>query len=362
MTILYGIFLLSFLIFIHELGHFLAAKIVGVKVDAFSLGMGPVLLHKNIRNTDFRISALPFGGYCAMKGEKDEEFFDCPSDSLYGVKPIARCFIGFAGPFFNILFSFIAYSMIAFIGYTYFSAGNTIKIATDLYPEIHSPAADAGLLSGDRILNIDGKEIEDFSDIYNYVVLHGDEDLEISVERNSEIISFTVHTDLDKKTGEGKIGVVSDSATVKMRESKRYGVVQSLMHGFLETKNTLFMTFKSFSLFFKGVELKNTVRGPARITNMLGSAAKESFSYSIRNGLCSVLEFMALISVSLFIMNLLPIPILDGWLVFTSLFSLFFKIKLSNTMRNVVQFIGLSVIGFLFILALINDLKYFLGL
>jgi len=170
---IYGIVCLGFLVFFHELGHFLAAKLFGVKVESFSLGFGPALLHKTIGGTDYRLSLLPLGGYCGMKGERDFQaaldssspHIEAERDSLYGVNPLGRALIGFAGPFFNALFAFAAFSIIAMTGYTYYSYTAKIKLADEAYPEVHSPAREAGLKTGDTIVSIGGKPVEDFSDI-----------------------------------------------------------------------------------------------------------------------------------------------------------------------------------------------------
>ena len=109
---LYGILCLFFLILFHEFGHFLAAKLFGVKVESFSIGFGPILLHRTVKGTDYRLSLIPLGGYCGMKGENEfRKAIDLglaevngEPDSLYGVHPVKRAAIGFAGPFFNFIF------------------------------------------------------------------------------------------------------------------------------------------------------------------------------------------------------------------------------------------------------------------
>ena len=364
MSILIGIIFLGVLVFLHELGHFLAAKLSGVTVEAFSIGMGPVLLHKEWRGTDWRVSLLPFGGYCAMKGEQDfEEHYNgnaqIDRDSFYGVKAIFRAFIGFAGPLANFLFAVFAFFVIALTGYTYYSAGNTIRLVTEEYPELHSAAADAGILSGDKILKINGTETADFSAIYTEVATHGDEDILLEVERNGETLQFTVHTDLNKNTGEGKIGVMSDPSSVEAREAPRYGFFGAVGQGFTQSARLVYLSLKGIATLFKGVKVSESVAGPARITNMLGETAKSGFSAGFREGCVSVLQFMALISVSLFIMNLLPIPILDGFLVLTSIVEAIFGLKVSPKVRNSVQYVGIALIAFLFVLAMSGDFHYF---
>lgn len=365
MTIIYGLLLLDVLVFVHELGHFFLAKKCGVKVESFSIGMGPVLFHKEIHGTDWRISLFPLGGYCGMKGEKnassEDEFVVHDEDSLYGAKASFRALIGFAGPFFNLVFAFLAYSVIAWTGYTFYAAGNTVTLSTDIYPEMHSAAADAGIKTGDKILKINEKEISDFSDIYSQVAVNPDSDLEVEVQRGDEILHIKVHTDFDKSSGTGKLGVVSDPSSVQKKEAKRYSFFGGFGYGLKESFNTIKLTFKGIGLLFKGADVTESVSGPARITSMLGDTAKAGFSESFRTGLCSILEFMALISISLFIMNLLPIPILDGYLVVTSLIEAVFGIKVSPKVRNVVQYIGIALIALLFAVAMTGDIKYFIG-
>lgn len=368
MTIVTGIFLLGFLVFIHELGHFFAARICGVKVEAFSIGMGPVLIHKTFFNTDWRISLLPFGGYCSMKGEHElEESYEysydfAEKDSFYGISAIKRAFIGFCGPASNLIFSIFAYFLVALIGFNYYSAGNTISIATDYYPELHSAAADAGIISGDKIVKINHKDVNDFSEIYTEVATHPDEDLLITVERNGDSIEFIVHTDLNKKTGEGKIGIVSNPDSIVRRESKRYSLPGAIKQGIFETLNIIYLSFKGVINLFNGVSFTESVSGPGKITSILGETAKTGFMENFRTGLCSILQLMGVISVSLFIMNLLPIPILDGFLVYSNIIEFIFRIHISRKFRNVIQYVGIVVIAFLFLLAINGDFHYFLEL
>ncbi|MBR1721403.1 MAG: site-2 protease family protein, partial [Treponema sp.] len=298
MTFIIGLVLLGLLVFLHELGHFFTARICGVRVEAFSIGMGPVLIHKEFFGTDWRLSLLPFGGYCAMKGEKDfEEGYyrssELEKDSFYGVRALFRAFIAFGGPFANFLFSAFAFFLISLIGYSYYSASNSIVLATEAYPELHSAAADAGLMTGDKIIRINSCEITDFTGIYEEVALHGDEDIQILVERGGEKIEFTVHTDLDKKTGEGKIGVMSMPDSVVKKEAPRYSFLPAMGRGFSETIGLIKLSLKGILSLFKGVDIMENVAGPARITSMLGQTARSGFSADFRSGFSAVLRFMA---------------------------------------------------------------------
>ncbi len=439
LTILYGILGLGLIVLIHETGHLIAARMCGVKVEAFSVGMGPILLHKTIKNTDYRLSLIPLGGYCEMKGEKafsealesNAKEITGEPDSLYGVHPLKRAFIAFMGPFFNVIFAFFAFIIISAIGYNYYSTPSKIILANEVNPDFSSPAAEAGLKTGDTIYQIDEEPIINFADISSYVSLHPDEELVFKVLRDNKDLSFVVKTELDTETGAGKIGVLNwvnplvaevipDSSAANMGltsgstitkvdgkpvfnttdisllitgknsvvmewekdsnifsgtldlntedvgirfasdryHTPTYGFFGSIKQGFLETIETIGLTFKSIGLLFKGVDFTSAVSGPIRITQMIGETAVSGFSASFSTGIVTVLNFLALISISLFIMNLLPIPILDGGLILFALIETISRRKIHPKILYYVQFIGLAFIAVLFCIALFSDFRY----
>ncbi len=362
---LYGILCLFFLIVFHEFGHFLAAKLFGVKVESFSIGFGPVLLHRTVRGTDYRLSLIPLGVYCGMKGEKDfqkaieEKLPEVggDADSLYGIHPFKRALIGFAGPFFNFIFAVIACTFINGIGYTYYTYSNRVLINDQVTSSV---ARDAGIISGDKIIKINGKEITDFSDLIEEVSTRPDEDIIVVVDRDGKELTFTVHTELDKSTGTGKIGVAADTSEVLEKESPRYGFFGSIGHGFIDTIKSAGLTIKSIGILFKGVDMNNAVSGPARVTEMLGSTVKEGFSEGLRIGFISLMSLMSVISISLFIMNLLPVPILDGGLILIAFIEIIIRRRVNPRIQYYVQFIGLAFIAFIFIIGLKGDILYFI--
>lgn len=443
MTFVYGILGLGLIVLIHETGHFIAAKLSGVTVETFSIGMGPVLLHKNIKGTDFRLSLIPLGGYCGMKGEKafqdainnNESHISGDPDSFYGVHPLKRAFIAFAGPFFNVLFALFAFTVISMIGYDFYSADNRVVLVTDVYDDMESAAKDTGIMTGDRIVSINGKETPLFTDISQIVSASPDETLELIVERNGQSLSFSVTAKLDKSTGAGKIGVmnwidtliakvdegseaetagllagdtiisfndipvdniyslmkalngkngefpieyirdgklcygtitVSDNSDVgisfmtEKHHTETYSLFPAIWEGIKETVNLTGLTLKSIGLLFKGVDLTQAVSGPARITKMIGETAEAGFKAGFSTGVVSVLNFLALISISLFIMNLLPIPILDGGLILFALIEFLRKKQIRPKILYYVQFIGIGIIILLFIIALFSDINYFI--
>lgn len=362
---LYGLLCLFFLIIFHEFGHFLAAKLFGVKVESFSVGFGPVLLHRRIRGTDYRLSLIPLGGYCGMKGEKDfqkavEEKLpeiQADPDSLYGIHPFKRALIGFAGPFFNFIFAVIAYAFINGIGYTYYTYSNKILITDEV---TSSAARDAGIQSGDIILEINGNPISDFSELIEQVSVHPDEDLKIIVDRDGSKLTFLVHSEMDKSTGSGKLGVAADTSNLLKKEAPVYSFFPAIYHGFTDSVKTVAITIKSIGILFKGVDMNNAVSGPARVTELLGSTVKEGFSAGLKIGFVSLMSLMAIISVSLFIMNLLPVPILDGGIILIAFIEIIIRRRVSPRIQYYIQFIGLAFIALLFIIGLKGDILYFL--
>ncbi len=446
MTFVYGIIGLGIIVFIHELGHYIAARICGVAVESFSIGMGPVLIHKTIGETDYRLSLIPLGGYCAMKGEQafqnavenNQKRIEGESDEFYGVHPLKRAFIAFSGPFFNVLFAVIAMTVVAWVGYDYYTTENRIIIATDIYSDVPSSAADAGMKTGDRIIAINGKETPWFKDIYEEISLNADTPVTMDVEREGTgTFQITVTPKLESSTGAGKIGVMAwvtpevtevqpgstaaiaglqdgdlitavngkpvattvdvsrslstadhtsvitvnrngvfidielkpasadDSLGFYFKQEKlhteNFGFFSGLGNGIAETGRLISLTFKSLALLFKGVDLTAAVSGPVRITKMLGDTAIEGFTAGFSIGVVSVMQFLALINVSLFIMNLLPIPILDGGLILFALIESVFHRQVPPKVLYIIQIIGILCIGCLFVFALFGDIRYLIG-
>ena len=455
LSIIYGLLGLGFIVFIHELGHFIAAKIFGVTVESFSVGMGPILLHKTIKGTDYRLSLIPLGGYCGMKGQKDfqvalDEKLDSikgDKDSFYGIHPVKRAVIAFAGPFFNFLFAIFAFMIISMVGYSYYTSQNKIILANEIYPEMESVAAKAGLQTGDKIIAIDNKKTPYFTDIYEAISVSANQEIDLKIERNNEIFDVKITPSLNKETGAGVLGIVSwtdplielidenspaqkvgiqvgdlilkinDKSIINTAEynnaiknldkfsmtvlrdgqeifipevepkiiqdkkddslkkatlgigfyaekihTKTYSFFPAIVNGFKEAVKTTGLTFKSLGLLFQGVDLTKAVSGPLRITVMLGDTAKTGFSAGFSTGIVTVFNFLAIISISLFIMNLLPIPILDGGLILFALIEAITRKQISPRIQYYVQFVGVAFILVLFVFAMFGDISYIINL
>ena len=446
--ILIGLIILSIMVFIHELGHFIAAKLCGVVVESFSIGWGPVLFKKKRGDTEYRISAIPMGGYCGMKGEKafqqaiEENLAAIPKKEgeLYGVHPLKRIIIAFAGPFANYISAVLALAIVSAIGSSYYTSSNKIAPVYYYNEADDSPAREADLRMGDIILSINGEKTETFADIVRLIVPEAKEEVTLEIERDGQILTKKLRPKLDPKTGAGIIGFYSfipleidgvkpsssaelaglkkgdlitevdgievantidlnralDSINEKtaelgiLRDGNKItktvnlirtengidlglniknikvetpgtGFFKSIVNGFVLTHKSFVLTFKSLGLLFKGVDFRQAVSGPVRITHMLGDVAAQGFKAGFLIGLSDILNFVSIISISLFIMNLLPIPILDGGLILFAFIEFIFRRQIHPKVLYYVQFIGIAFIGVVFIFALWGDIGYFLG-
>mgnify|MGYP003306465301 CR=1 FL=1 len=197
------------------------------------------------------------------------------------------------------------------------------------------------------------------SKITPLVAIRNYEDIKIKVLRDGQILEFTVHSDMDKSEGSGKIGIMADTSTLTQKQSEKLNFFEALGKGFTDSFEYLSLTIKSIGILFKGVELQNAVSGPARITDMLGSTIQDGFAASAKIGIISILNLLAFISISLFFMNLLPIPVLDGGIILIAFIEMILRKKINPRIQYYIQFIGIAFIAFLFFIGLFGDIKYF---
>lgn len=217
LTILVGLLGLGLVVFVHEAGHLIAAKAVGVEVEAFSIGWGRTLFSRDWKGTEYRLSLFPLGGYCKMKGETafqkavEENATEVPREtgSFYGASVWRRIVILIAGPAANFLFAIIVLSAIWFFGFTFETFENRIVISAEYGHGgmEESPAVEAGLNSGDRILSINARETEYFRNIQQIVATSADEELTLRVARGSDELELRARPVLDRTTGGGLLGI-----------------------------------------------------------------------------------------------------------------------------------------------------------
>jgi regulator of sigma E protease len=440
--ILLGLVGLGIVVFVHELGHFLAARAMGIEVEAFSIGWGKAFLKKKIGGVEYRLSVFPIGGYCKMKGENDlrdaekgAEFTPEPG-GFYAAPPFRRVVVAFAGPLFNVLFAVAVFSVIWGIGFEMPTLENRIVLVSDISGDMDYPATAAGLRTGDRIIEIDGKSCENYQDVQQAVALNPDRALPFTVLRDNKIINLTVTPAMDRETAMGKIGVyfwtdpvvgrvIPDSPAARaglqqgdrivtiegvdfpysaalaaifasreeapgavsvewersghryagtldlaqtgtlgiewqlpVYKTPRYGLFGAIAKGASETWTTFASSVKSLTFLFKGIDFTKAVSGPVRITYMAGDIAASGFAESAGSGLRSLAEFLAFISIALCVMNLLPLPVLDGGLILLFLVEIVRRRPVPPRVVAVFQTFGIVLIGGLMLFALFGDILF----
>jgi regulator of sigma E protease len=345
------IFVLGILIFFHELGHFLVAKYFGVKVLKFSLGFGPKLAGKKVGETEYLISLIPLGGYVKMLGESDDDDVELltPEEekkSFSNQHGLKRMAIVAAGPLFNLLLA-----LFMFCGF-YMIAGNRV-----MTPEIgqvseNSPAQKAGLLKGDVIMTIDGKIIETWSEVKDAVRDSAGKSIEITVKRRSSLLTFSVMPEVSviknifgEDVKSALIGIVTAGEFKEIALSP----IGAIKEGFRKTFEIIWLTCLTVVKLFQRVIPLKTVGGPILIGQMTGQLAQENLSYLI--------PFTAVISINLGILNLLPVPILDGGLIVFLLAELLIGKPLSIKKRDFAQKVGLFLLITLMAVVIYNDVS-----
>ena len=350
MSWLVSLLVLSALIFFHELGHYLAAKATGVFVEVFSIGFGKRLITFKKYNTQWSISAIPLGGYVKMKGQDDSDPTNKSYDSdSYNVKtPLQKIFILLAGPLANFVLAFFLYFIIALGGPNVLSPviGEVVK---------DSPAQKAGLKKDDRILAIGGKDITSWNEM-SEIIASSQGSLDVKIQRDG-FIEFKVLTPKIKQTTnmfnevieKKMIGVASAGVFHKLELTPS----QTISYA---TKQTIFAS----TMIFTG--LKKLVFGevPAKELGGVISIVKLT-SDATSAGWMSVLFFTALISVNLGVLNLLPIPALDGGHIMFNLYELIFKKEVSEAVMIKLTIAGWVILFSIMGLGLFNDINRLMG-
>ena len=284
MVIIFAILIFCFLIFVHDLGHFLTAKKFGVKIHEFSLGMGPAIFKKQKGEVLYSVRALPVGGYVKMEGEDGESDDERSFGKLPALKKIV---VLFAGAFMNFVSGFLIFIII------YSFAGG---VAVPQIGEVinGSPAQQAGIEVGDRILAINGSAVHIQSDVTFSLFLSGDKEVDVEVLRNGEKHTFLIKPQLDE--GRYIIGFYP--------KVEKITPLNVIYNAFYNTFFVVRVVFESLKMMISGQVGLAEMSGPVGIVGEIGRAAKD--------GILQVLNFAALIAVNLGVMNLLPFPALDG--------------------------------------------------
>ena len=336
------------LIFFHELGHFLMARAFGMGVSTFSLGFGPKIFSFTKGKTEYCLSIIPLGGYCALVGEENPE--DMPEgftkEENMSLRPAwQRLLVVVAGPFANI---FIAW-LICFgltLGY---GKQHIVPIMGDILAE--SPAAIAGIKTKDRIVSIDGKLTNTWEDMATAIAASKGNSMKINIEREGKPLYFELKAK-DTKTknifGEEVHAYVIGVRAAGVVKHEEVGFTEAVKLGATRTWDMLVLTWTGFIKLFQRVVPLDQVGGPIMIAQMVGQQAEQ--------GLASVLALAALISINLGVLNLLPIPVLDGGHIVFYTLEMIFRRPVPAKFKDIATRIGFLILITLMILATFNDI------
>ncbi len=346
----------SVLVFIHEWGHYSVARLFGIRVDTFSIGMGKEIWGRTAKSgTRWRISAIPLGGYVKFFGDASaasnpgdipEGLTEQQRSECFHFKPVwQRALVVFAGPAINLIAAVLVYAA--------FYWGYGITIAEPVINQIqpNSAAEAAGLLPEDRITYVNGSRIERFSDISGEVRLNPGQTLDIEIERAGASITLPVTlgtTYVEDRFGNkyplGQLGISSARL-----ERINLGPIDAVGEGIRRTVSTGKMMLTSMGQMILGIRSVKEMGGPARIANMVGEAAAISFE--------SFVLILALLSLNLGIVNLLPIPVLDGGhLVFYGLEAIKGS-PLSKKAQEASFIAGMTLMLIFMVFVTLNDLQ-----
>jgi regulator of sigma E protease len=341
------IILLGVLIFVHEVGHFLAAKWAGVGVLKFSLGFGPKLIGKKVGETEYLISLIPLGGYVRLLGESEgEELKEEDEKRSFMKQPVwKRATIVATGPVFNFLLAILIFTIVFIIG---------IPTLTTQIGSVHegSSAYEAGIKEGDVIIAIDGNEISKWEKLAEIISKSNGAELRFTIGRGGEqhVIPITPRIMKTKNLfGEDvesfKIGISPSSQVI----IERMNPILAFWTGIKQTWMITKLTFVSIVKIIEGVISPRTLGGPILIAQMAGAQVKE--------GIVPFVLFMALLSINLAVLNLLPIPVLDGGHLFFYFIEMITGKEINIKWREMAQQVGFVLLVLLMIFVFIMDIE-----
>lgn len=346
MSIILALVMFGFLVFFHELGHFLLAKKNGVRVNEFAIGMGPKIASFKKGDTVYCLKILPLGGSCMMAGE-DEASDDI---NAFNNKSVwARMSVVLAGPVFNFILAFVM--AIVVIGSVGYDKPQIIGVMEGY------PAEEAGFMEGDIIKQINNKKITIYRDVTLYLALHTGETITVTVDRAGEPYTSVIVPKLSEDGARYYMGIYVSS----MRT--RISPLETLKYSLYEVKYQISTVIESLGLIFKGKVTVNDLSGPVGIVDMVNEVVEESTSAEVdfKTNLISValnvINFAIMISANLGVMNLLPIPGLDGGRLLFLLVEAVRGKAIDREKEGLVHLVGLVLLMALMVVVMFNDFR-----
>jgi len=339
LKILIALLVFSVIIIIHELGHFLFAKLNGITVVEFSLGMGTRLLSHEWGGTRYSLKLLPFGGSCMMLGEDEDE----DGEGTFGSKSVwARISVIVAGPVFNFLLAFVlSLFIIGNIGY---------DVPILLGVSEGMPAQEAGLQAGDRITKMNGRSIRLYREVQNYSMFHEGEPVVFEYERDGQTYTTTVEPVM---TQQGyKYGI---SGSVNYRH--KTNVMETVKYSAYEVYYWIDLTIQSLKMLLHGGVNLNDVSGPVGVVDVIGDTYEESKSDGLLYIWLNLMNVAILLTANLGVMNLLPIPALDGGRLVFLLLEAIRRKRVNPETEAKIHFAGLMLLLVSMVVVMFNDVR-----
>ncbi|MCF6464701.1 RIP metalloprotease RseP [Clostridium sp. Cult2] len=331
LTAIAAVFVFLMVILFHEFGHFIIAKTVGIKVNEFSIGMGPKIYQKEKGETKYSVRALPIGGFVSMEGE--DENSDDPR-SFNKVPAISRIAVVIAGATMNFILAIIVLSI--------FSFNVGMPTTTVLETLEGSPAEDVGIIAGDTILNINGRQVRNWDSIVDEInSSNPDEDMKVIVLRNEETKDFVLRPEV-RNDNRVIIGIVPTSER---------SIFSAIKGGFQKTGAMLMLMFDFIKMLFRGKVSAKDLSGPVGVIYTIGEAAKYGFT--------NLLYLMGFISINLGFFNLLPLPALDGSRVVFLFLEILRGKAIDPEKEGVIHFIGFVLLILLMLTVTYSDIIRF---
>lgn len=330
-SIIAALLVLSVMVMVHEAGHFSIGRLFGFGIEEFAIGMGPKLFGREKNGTLFSIRAFPIGGMCRFVGEDE-----VPKNaiSFNAQKPWKRFLVVFAGPFFNVVFA-VLFAFITLLAY-----GSLAPMVDQISTET-GPAAVAGMQPGDILLKINGERV-DYTDAVNHIVAAKGPDIVVTVERGGEELELLMEDVYNEEEGRNIIGIV---ITRGRRHFSFFGAFGEAFHYIADTIGQM---FEFFGMLFQGQVQQGDVMGPVGTISFI--------SYAVRTGFEVVLHLAVLLSVNLAIINLLPLPALDGGRLIFIIIEMIRRKPISQEKEGMVHFIGIILLFGLIIFLSYQDI------
>jgi regulator of sigma E protease len=354
MTLIIFILILSLLVFIHEFGHFLAAKRAGILVEEFGFGLPPRIWGKKIGETTYSINALPIGGFVKLFGENGEESESAEKKeetkgrAFYEKSLLRRFSVLVGGVTMNLLLAVVAFSILYFIYGIPTKTGEVKVVAVSE----SSPASEIGLKDEDKIISVDGKKFSGIEEFVNYTTGKAGEEIEIVIAREGESRVFKVVPRKEPPEGEGPLGVaISDT------QLKKYPVWQmpyfGVREGFKESVTWGGMILTSL----RDNVVLNIAKGEAPSKDLAGPIGIYQITGQVRQaGILALLQFLGILSVNLAIINILPFPALDGGRLVFLVYEAIFRKKINPKIEVWANSVGMALLLGLMLLITINDI------